>query len=320
MESRNEAEKELEIMNYVPVKIKFGLIVLLVWSLTGCASDDDVENTNVEKTSGSDVNDPAVLVATYTAELPTIDGKIDRPWELASPLTVTVREAIGGADPRNVIMRALYTDEEFFVLAEWPDTTLSDMRDPYIWNAETKQYERPSKPDDQFAIEFPIDGDFEVSMLTTDNEYTADVWHWKAGRSNPRGFADDKRHLIRKNPVDGAKEYALGGRATVYIARPMDEGTPAYVRKEKPAVFETDVVDSFKSQEASGSVADVRAKGVHNGSGWTLELARKFDTGHDDDAVIHKDKDNRFAIAILDDELYWRHSVSQLMHLRFAPK
>lgn len=39
--------------------------------------------------------------------------KIDRLWELASSLTVTVREAFGGANPRQVIMRALYTDDEF---------------------------------------------------------------------------------------------------------------------------------------------------------------------------------------------------------------
>jgi hypothetical protein len=305
-------------------KTGISLIALLVWSLTGCVPNDDGEQTdigkaNIEKTP--DVNAPAVLVATFTVELPTMDGKIDMPWEVAVPLTVTVREAFGGGDSKQVVLRALYTDEQFFVLAEWPDTTLSDMRDPYVWSTETKQYERPSKPDDQFAIEFPIDGDFEPNMLKTDGEYTADVWHWKAGRSNPPGYADDKRHLIRKNSVEGAKEYNLGGRATVYIARPMDEGTPAYKRKEKPGVYETDVVNSFEfQQQASGSVADVLAKGIHNGSGWTLEMVRTFDTGHSDDAVVHKDKDNLFAIAVLNDELNWRHSVSELLLLRFAPK
>ncbi|HIG40866.1 MAG: ethylbenzene dehydrogenase-related protein [bacterium] len=302
--------------------IKISLLVFLSWILTGCAPDNTGKETvpSVRSTVDSVGEDSAVLVAAYSTEAPTIDGKIDGLWQLATPLVVSVREAIGGADARQVIMRALYTDEQLFILAEWSDTTLSDMRDPFIWNAALKQYEKPSKPDDQFAIEFPIDGDFEVNMLTTDGEFTADVWHWKAGRSNPGGWADDKRHLIRKQLVKGGREYALGGHETVYIARPMDEGTPAYVRKEKPAGFETEVVNSFGFQQASGSVADVRAKGVHSKSGWTLELARKFDTGHDDDAVIHWDKDNRFAIAILDDELYWRHSVSGLLYLRFTAK
>ncbi len=309
-------------------KTGIGLLVLLVWSLTGCAPDDGVQadigkadSRKAKIENPPDVNSPAVLVASFTVELPTMDGRIDMPWEAAVPLTVTVREAFGGGDSKQVVLRALYTDKQFFVLAEWPDTTLSDMRDPYVWNTKTMQYERSSKPDDQFAIEFPIDGDFEVNMLATDSEYTADVWHWKAGRSNPPGYADDKRHLIRKNPVDGGKEYDLGGRATVYIARPMDQGTPAYQRREKPDVYETDVVNSFEfRQAASGSVSDIRAKGTHNGSDWTLEMVRTFDTGHSDDAVIHKDEDNLFAIAVLNDELNWRHSVSELLLLRFAPK
>ena len=294
--------------------IIISLAILHCWSLTACVS------SNSKHQSVSAIKEPQMLLASYVTELPTIDGKIDTAWQTATPLYVVVREAIGGEDPKQVILRALYNDEKLVVLAEWPDTTLSDMRDPYVWNAASEQYERPSKPDDQFAIEFPIDGDFDINMLTTESEYTADVWHWKAGRSNPGGWADDKRHLISKQPIEGAEEYNLGGHATVHIARPMDKGTPAYVRTNKPDKFTSDLVNSFRYQSASGSVADVRAKGRHSGLGWTLELTRKFNTGHNDDAVIHQSRDNRFAVAILDDELYWRHSVSGLLHLRFLPK
>lgn len=45
-----------------------------------------------------------------------------------------------------------------------------------------------------------------------------------------------------------------------------------------------DVVDSFRQGQPSGSLADVRGKGTHDGEGWTLEVSRRFDTGHDDDA------------------------------------
>ncbi len=235
------------------------------------------------------------------------------------PLLVVTREAFGGATPTLVVLSALYSDDGVAILAEWPDSTRSDMRDPYIWNANTREYDRPSKADDQFAVEFAIDGDFQPNMLPASGEYTADVWHWKAGRSNPKGWADDKRHLIRQQEIPGAKEYALGGHAKVFIARPMDEGTPAYKLRQVPADFDGEVVNSFEYQQASGSVADIRAKGVHNGSAWTLEMTRAFDTGHDDDAIIHTDVDNPFAIAVLNDELYWHHSVSELLLLRFAP-
>jgi hypothetical protein len=46
-------------------------------------------------------------------------------------------------------------------------------------------------------------------------------------------------------------------------------------------------------------------------------MSRKFITGHKDDAVIDPTKDTICAIAILDDELYWRHSTSPVITLRF---
>jgi hypothetical protein len=49
-------------------------------------------------------------------------------------------------------------------------------------------------------------------------------------------------------------------------------------------------------------------------------MSRKLNTGHSDDAVIEANEGNPCAIAILDDELYWRHSVSQLLLLRFTAR
>ena len=52
---------------------------------------------------------------------------------------MTIREALGSGDPMPVILRALHTNDALYVLAKWPDTTRSDMRDPYIWNDEKKE-------------------------------------------------------------------------------------------------------------------------------------------------------------------------------------
>ena len=259
-----------------------------------------------------------VWESTYTRTAPTIDGRVEKAWGRARPLTVVVREAMGGDDPRTVVLRALHTDDTIYVLAQWPDPTRSDMRDPYVWNPEKKDYDRPSRPDDQFAIEFPMQGDFDINMLTVARESVADVWHWKAGRGNPVGWVDDKRHIVGQRPVPGAKEYAMGGHGTVYIARPRDEGRASHTLKPKPASMVGKVVDSFEPGEPSGSLADVRGKGVHDGKGWTLEMSRKLNTGHNDDAVIDPARDNLCAIAVLDDELYWNHSVSRIITLRLV--
>lgn len=262
---------------------------------------------------------PVVWTSTYVEKAPMVDGEVDEVWSQAKTLTVHVREALGGDHPRPVELRALHTGDTLYVLARWPDATPSRMRDPFVWNAETKQYDRPSRPDDQFALEFPIRGDFGISMLTVTREFMADVWHWKAGRGNPIGWVDDKFHVISQRPIDdpkAAKHDLHGGRA-VYILRKGDAGSSAFKSVDKPTAYSTDVVDSFVQQEPSGSAADVRGKGVHDGKGWTLEMSRRFDTAHpDDDAAIDPLKDNPCAIAVLDDELYEEHSVSTLIHLR----
>lgn len=261
---------------------------------------------------------PLVWTSTYTASPPGIDGQVDEVWANAKALTVTIREALGSGSPTEVVLRALHTNDALYVLAQWPDSTRSDMRDPYIWNAEREEYERPTTPDDQFALEFPLEGDLLISMLPTEGAYTADVWHWKAGRSNLGGWVDDKRHIISQRRLEGAKEYSMGGHNTVYVARPMDDGQASYKTKPKPAAYGGDVVPSYEAQEPSGSLTDVRGKGVHDGTGWTLEMTRKFDTGNSDDAVINPSQENICAIAVLNDELYWDHSVSQMLSLRFS--
>ena len=266
--------------------------------------------------------DPVPLVwnSTYTKTPPRIDGVLDEVWNTAAPLTVMVREAMGGDHPRPVTLRALHTDDALYVFAQWPDDTKSDLRDPYVWDPEAQGYKRPSRPDDQFALEFPIDGDFAISMLTVTREFKADVWHWKAGRGNRVGWVDDKSHVISQSPVPNAKEHQLHGGRSVYIARVQDEGTGAYKVRIAPPSRQGDVVDSFEQMEPTGSLADVRGKGVHDGKTWSLEMCRRFDTGHPDDAVIDPSQDNPCAIAVLDDELYEEHSVSTLITLRFGGK
>ena len=99
----------------------------------------------------------------------------------------------------------------------------------------------------------------------------------------------------------------------------MDAGTPSYALREAPQRYTGEVVDSFRSQTPSGSLADVHGKGTHDGKAWTLEMSRRFNTYHDDDTALNPRDGIPCALAVLDDELYWRHSVSPLIELRFLP-
>lgn len=157
-------------------------------------------------------------------------------------------------------------------------------------------------------------------MLSTDVDFSTDVWHWKAGRGNPGGWVDDKRHVISNDSVEGAAPYQLGGHAMVYIARPMDAGAQSYATVPAPDVRAGDTLSSYAAQQPDGSQADIPGKGLHDGSGWTLEMGRRFDTGHADDVVINPATTIEAAIAILNDELYWNHSVSPKLVLHFRER
>lgn len=299
-----------------------GLSLLAVLGYLACVAGCAAERERAPRDGSGWTGDPSsmVLESVKVASAPVLDGQIDDVWSKARPLTVHVREAMGGDHPKQVVLRAVHTDDSFFILAQWPDATRSDMRDPYIWSKEKQAYDRPSRPDDQFAIQFPMTKDFAISMLTVTHSYKSDVWHWKAGRGNPIGWVDDKYHVISQTPIDNPKaaRHDIHSGRTVYILRAQDAGRSPYKVKDKPGQHEGDAVDSFLQQEPDSSMADVRGKGVHDGKGWTLEMGRRFDTGHpEDDAVIDPKKDNRCAIAVLDDELYEEHSVSSLILLRF---
>ena len=226
--------------------------VLGLFVLGGWGSARDAETQTGTRPAAAPDESPLVWEASFTPNPPSIDGQIDNSWSKAKPLTVVVREALGGTRPRQVILRALYTDDSLYVLATWLDATRSDMRDPYVWDAKKNEYQRPTKPDDQFALEFPIEGEFQVNMLTTESAFVADVWHWKAGRGNPTGWVDDKRHIIGQSASAGGREYSLGGRATVHIARPTDDGEPPYTTKPKPSKYIGGTVDSYQPSEPAG--------------------------------------------------------------------
>ncbi len=118
---------------------------------------------------------------------PALDGKLDEIWKQAKAIVVQVREALGGDHPKQAVLRPIPMDDFIFIAAQWADSTRSDMRDPHVWNPAERRSDRPSRPDDQFAMESPMKGDFAISLLATEHVYTADVWHWQAGRGNPVG-------------------------------------------------------------------------------------------------------------------------------------
>ena len=135
-----------------------------------------------------------------------------------------------------------------------------------------------------------MDKSVNLSNFSDDN-YTADVWYWKANRTNPAGYADDKQQILSDAPGKKSefKESATG--KIRYLARKSDAGKSAYKEmKEPPTEMSTPLVDRYPPRTPEGSRADVQAKGVWKNGFWIIEFARKLKTGHDDDVSFDLNK------------------------------
>jgi hypothetical protein len=102
---------------------------------------------------------------------------------------------------------------------------------------------------------------FDLSIYA-DNSYTTDIWYWKACRSDPMGFADDKISTLSMIKRQNAAKIISKKGFTYYSKRKGDEGKAAYQDIEIPIDFHGDTIPLFKNIVPSESRADIIAKGV----------------------------------------------------------
>jgi hypothetical protein len=242
------------------------------------------------------------LTASKADQAPVLDGKADDAcWAKAKDLKVEVADAM---DPskgkKTVTLKAVRVGDEIHVLMSWPDESESALHKPWVWDKAKGEYLEGSDIEDCGIVAFPLEGEFNPNMRAG-VESSWDVWHWKAARTNPAGYAQDKRHVyMLKKPEFKAAMYKTVNGDNVWITRPEDEGTSTTKKAAKPAKEGEKVVTQHVAVKPDGSTADVRAKGAWKDGVWTLELSRKLNTGHKDDAVLEAGKAIAFAVAVLD--------------------
>ncbi len=150
----------------------------------------------------------ADLTAKKTKKPPKIDGKVDRVWRRIRAVTIPVLAGTPGT--LNVKMKAMYDKEFIYFLVQWPDKTLSQNR---VYQLTNGKWKKRKGNEDRFGLMFNIGDSFAnfnvagcqvachngESMATTKPGEKADLWHWKAQRSNPAGYADDQyvQHKIK---------------------------------------------------------------------------------------------------------------------------
>jgi hypothetical protein len=215
-----------------------------------------------------------------------------------------------------VMLKAGVAQGRFFLALRWPDDNPDTDYKGWEWSG--SKYVEGKKRDDMFAVRFHLDGDYDRSMLSG-KSYRADVWLWSAARTNPGGYAEDMMHVISAKPIENAAEYETAEYGTLYIKKNRDTGNPMYKTTRPPKTKEAERLPSFElAAGASGSVADVAAKGVWKEGYWNLEFARKLDTGNADDAVFKPGKKLLGQIAVFNHSSDEHKSVSEPLLFDFS--
>ena len=148
-----------------------------------------------------------------------------------------------------------------------------------------------------------------------------DMWQWKAARTNAAGILHDKHHVRSQTPLAGkfSTHYSAGGKE-IHIVRKNDgDVSPYQSNKIDPFIYQGDVVAQYiPFVPEVADAADVQAKGSWKDGFWTVEIARKLDTGHhDSDTVFDPAKSIQTAIAVFDSAGDHFHAVSNEINISF---
>ena len=247
--------------------------------------------------AGTQVNSPRVETG------PIVDGKgTDEVWKSTLPVLITDRTS-----NETILLRSVHTDDRVFFLVQYPDKAENRLHEPWIWNESERKYVEGPHREDTFVFKWNMmSKDVNLSNFS-DDDYRADVWYWKANRSDPVGHADDKMQILSSTP---GEKMANGGEANEakklisftgkerYLRRISDSGQGTYRKLQAPQQKTDQVINRFLPLQPVGSRADVKARGEWSNGFWFIEFSRKLRTGHDDDCQFSIGKPILFGVSI----------------------
>lgn len=163
----------------------------------------------------SEVKSEAQVKTSFTAGVgtPTLDG-VAAPGEWLSDSITT---------SRGLTLKALIDEERLYILAQWADPTNSIGKDRWTFDGEAWS---AAGDEDRVAIIWEMkdaagnglngaDGASCATMCHSPKMWTntgrVDVWHWKANRTNPIGYVDDKYWDTCQDCDDGGRHGDTGG-------------------------------------------------------------------------------------------------------------
>ncbi len=263
------------------------------------------------------------LTAVRAEKPPVLDGSDnDAVWMKAAELQIEAEATAGPheGETTTVHLKAAYDDGHVYFLLSWHDASKDDTHKSYVWNDAKSAYEVGPDREDVAALSFPIRGAFTGDMLSGTEELW-DVWHWKAARTAPAGYAMDKSHAFSSTmPTGKANKFKAKNGSEVWIARPEDAGGSATRQHAAPDSKQGSTPVHYEPAKPSGSAADVRTGHVHRDGWWTVEFERKLKTGYPDDIDFSVSRTHLMSVAVFDKSEHEEHYTTGPIALRFMPR
>lgn len=232
------------------------------------------------------------LVSTPVPASPVIDGKADEEFWHAAPAITT----LDFSSQRPITLRSAYGKSEVFFLVTFPEEIPHQTHKTWTWDPKEEVYREGHDREDVFVFKWSMSGNAVDMRLRAPVPHRADIWFWKAHRTDPAGYADDKMQAISAKSSAMARKIQSAKHGTLYFDRWGDEGKPPW---DQHMFFEYKgpKVDQFSPRQPTGSRGDIRAKGQWLNGQWTIEFARKLVTGHNDDVAFAPGNSYLFAVA-----------------------
>jgi hypothetical protein len=232
------------------------------------------------------------LVSAKCKKAPVLDGNGQDPaWSQVQELTT--HDNVANLD---ISLKSVYTNDKVFFLVRFYDPDESRSHKPWVWNQKEEIYEIGTEREDCLIFKWAMGKEISDLSLHADKAYTADVWFWKANRTDPVGYADDK--IQRLKPTKSSKSMKLRSKSGKprFLQRRGDKGKAAY-KSTLYVDFLGDKIPQFKHRNPSESRADVKAKGVWSKNEWCIEFSRSLTTNQDDDVQFDLSEKYFFGIS-----------------------
>ena len=274
----------------------------------------------------------AQTTLTVTQGTATLDG-VTSPGEYTS--TPLVTPVLG------VTLNAMADGQFLYLAASWDDPTTTENVFKEQWTFDGSAWDQ-SENEDRIAFMWDMglngnEGATCLQMCHPPNMQTSigkvDIWHWKAARSNPMGFADDKyfdttgRHgddgtsSYSDNDDDGSGNptfmatndpganviFLVNDAAALTAFDPYGTIMPSHtvdiaVTFDLGATFtQGDVIPGYVLRIPNGDRASVMSAGKYDNGVWTVEFKKPY-AGSDYDFEVVPGSSVEFAHEIFDNE------------------